>query len=236
MPFPLSPAANNLLLKALPRTDLLRILKRSTLVEFEVGTVLSESGGMLEKVYFPTEGAISQTTPAQGKPDQELMLIGREGMLGATLLLGINAAPFRSVVKWRGAMLRMTATQFRRELLGCRALQRIIGKYLFVRLLHWAQAVSCVSHHDVDARLVRMLLEAHDRAGSDHFFLTQQGLADALGVQRSAVTIAAGKLQRQQIIRYRRGEISILSRVGLEALACACQAQMVQQSQRWLPA
>jgi CRP-like cAMP-binding protein len=128
----------------------------------------------------------------------------------------------------------MTATQLRHELRSSRSLRRTLNRYVFVLLAQLSQSTACARFHEIKARLARWLLMTHDRAHADHFHLTHQYLADMLGVQRSAVTIAAGALQRRKLIRYTRGEISILDRRGLEAASCECYQAVIEDHARLL--
>jgi len=158
----------------------------------------------------------------------EMGLIGSEGMLGASMILGVPTAPLRGVVQGGGAALRVSARDLATEARGSASLTRALGRYLYVLMAQLTQTAGCTRFHEADARLSRWLLMTHDRAHADHFHLTHQFLANMLGVQRSAVTIAAGVLQKRQLIRYTRGEITILNRAGLEGTACECYAAVIR--------
>jgi CRP-like cAMP-binding protein len=149
-------------------------------------------------------------------------LIGNEGMLGATVILGVNVAPLRAVVQGAGTALRINTVDFRLILGEGKALPRTINRYLYVMLAQLSQTAACNHFHEIEPRLARWLLMTHDRAHADHFHLTHEFLADMLGVRRSGITVAAGALQAKNLIGYTRGEISILDRTGLEAAACEC--------------
>jgi hypothetical protein len=157
-----------------------------------------------------------------------MRLVGNEGMLGVTLVLGVNTTPLRGVVQGSGSALRMSAGKFRRALAVSPVLLRKLNRYLYVLMAQLSQVAGCNRFHEVQSRLAYWLLMTHDRAHADHFHLTHQFLADMLGVQRSAVTIAAGALQRMQLISYTRGEINILSRSGLEGASCECYDAVIQ--------
>ena len=161
-------------------------------------------------------------------------LIGSEGMLGVTLVLGINTAPLDAVVQGSGTALRLSASQLQRELRDTPALFKILSRYLYVLMAQLSQSVACSHFHETEPRLARWLLMTHDRAHADHFYLTHQRLADMLGVQRSAVTIAAGTLQKRKLICYTRGEINILDRAGLEAGSCECYGELTEDYNRLL--
>lgn len=191
-------------------------------VELEFGMLLCEPQQPLRQVYFPLSGFISLVATVADHPPLEMGMIGNEGMHGATLVLGVNVAPLQAVVQGAGSALRISATDLRRELSIRPALQAVLGRYLYVLMLQLSQSAACTRFHEVDQRLARWLLMTHDRAHADYFQLTHQFLADMLGVQRSAVTIAAGALQKKKLISYSRGSITVLSRNGLEAASCAC--------------
>ena len=224
---------SNRLIERLPRADRRRILAQCEAVDLVFGTVLCEPGEALRHVYFPVTGCISLVATVGGHPPLEMDLIGSEGMLGLTLALDVGAeAPLRGVVKGNGSAWRMPAPAFRRELRQCPALLRSLQRQLFVLISQLARTAACTGFHEVEARLARWLLMSHDRAHADHFHLTHETLADMLGVQRSAVTIAAGALQKAQLISYRRGDIQVLDREGLEAAACECYEAAVASSAR----
>jgi len=212
----------NGLIEGLPRRERLQILDRCETVDLVFGAVLAEADEAFRQVYFPLSGFISLVAAVGGHPPLEMGLIGNEGMLGATIVLGVNASPLRAVVQGAGTSLRMSAAQLRRLLTECPALSSKLSRYLYVLMAQLSQTAACTRFHEVEARLARWLLMTHDRAHADHFHLTHEFLADMLGVQRSAVTIAAGVLQKRQLIGYTRGEIRILSRSGLEAASCEC--------------
>ncbi len=212
----------NELLDRLPARQRANMLEFCESIEVKFGHVLCESGQTFTHVYFPLTTFISLVIGVDRHPPLELDLIGSEGMLGSTLLLGVRTAPLQAVVQGPGRVLRMRVKHFLAAMAGHEALRTLVGRYQFVKLKQVAQTVACTRFHEVSARLVRWLLMTHDRAHADHFYLTHQVLADMLGVQRSAVTIAAGALQQQGLIQYSRGEISITNRKGLEAQSCEC--------------
>ena len=199
------------------------------------GEVLSDPGKPIRHVHFPLTGYISLVSTVSGHRPIEMGMIGNEGMLGATLTLGISTAPLRAVVQGAGSALRMTVAQFHMQLRQSPDMQRMLDRYLYIFIEQLAQTAACNSFHEVHARLARWLLMTHDRAQSDRFHLTHLYLAGMLGVRRSAVTIAAGELQRQQLIRYTRGQITIRSRRGLEEASCECYAAGIDAYARLLP-
>jgi CRP-like cAMP-binding protein len=215
---------NNYLLEHLPGKVREQILQHCELTELAFAEVLCEPGKSYKHVYFPQTSFISLLEIVDTHPPLEMGLIGNEGMLGVTMLLGIGEMPLRAVVQGPGTAWKMPVRQFRRILRENPSLLRTLKRYLYVTMTQLSQIAACTHFHQVEARLARWLLMIHDRAHADHFHLTQQYLADMLGVQRSAVTIAAGVLQQRNVISYIRGEINILDRKGLEGVSCECYA------------
>jgi CRP-like cAMP-binding protein len=218
----------NQLIEGLPRRERNRILDCCEPVDLVFGTVLCEPDRPYRHVYFPLSGFVSLVATVGGHQPLEMRLIGNEGMLGVTLVLGVNTTPLRGVVQGSGTALRMSTGKFRRELGGCPVLLRTLHRYLYVLMAQLSQVAGCNRFHEVQSRLAYWLLMTHDRAHADHFHLTHEFLADMLGVQRSAVTIAAGTLQKKKLISYTRGEIRVLSRSGLEAASCECYDAVIQ--------
>ncbi len=218
----------NRLLEGLPRKERDRILKRCETVDLVFGTILCEPGSPYRHVYFPVTGFISTVATLGDHQPLEIRLIGDEGMLGATVALGVNTIPLRAIVQGSGIAWRMTTPQFRDSLRENPGLLRMLKRYLYVQVAQLSQGIGCNRFHEVEARLARWLLMTHDRAHADHFHLTHQYLADMLGVRRSGITIAAGALQRSALIGYARGVIRVLDRKGLEARSCECYEAGIQ--------
>ena len=215
-------AAVNRLLEALPVSDLRRVLAGCVQVDLAIGDVLYTPSERLTQVYFPLRSVISLVMPIDAADSLEVGLVGNEGMFGVALALGVDIAPTRAVVQGAGAALRMDAVTFGRELGSSPALQREIDRYVFVQLSQAAQMAACARFHVVEARLARCLLMTQDRAQADSFHVTQEFLASTLGVRRVGVTEAAGALRKRKLIRYRRGDITILDRDGLALASCGC--------------
>lgn len=218
---------DNLLIERLPHRERGRLMAICEPVQLTFGEILCRPDLAYDSVYFPRSGFISLMTTVSGHPPLEMGLIGYEGMLGATLALGVDAAPLLGMVQGNGSAWRVETRHFQRELAASKPLRGAIDQYLYVLMAQLSQSAACTRFHEVEARLARWLLMTHDRAHADHFHLTHQFLADMLGVQRSAVTIAAGALQRRNFIHYSRGEINILSRSGLEATSCECYGAVI---------
>lgn len=216
------PSTINRLIDRLPRREGKRFVTACEPVALVPGCVLCEAGEHFEHVYFPLSGFISLLTPVDGHPPLETGRIGSEGMLGVTLVLDIPSAPQRGVVLCAGEALRMPASQLRSAMTDSPALKSALKRYLYIVMMQLSRTSGCTRFHDAGSRLARTLLMAQDRVHPGHFHLTHQSLADLLGVQRGAVTIAANHLQKCGIIRYYRGEITIIDREALESRACAC--------------
>lgn len=221
---PTGAATDNLLLAALPAEDRDRLVGAGAPVHLEFGETLQEAGKPIKHVYFPNDGFISLITPADGRAQLEVGLVGTEGMLGVSLVLGIDTAPLRALVQGAGSAWRIEATHFRAELERSAALRALLNRYLYVLLTQLTQSAICTRFHLVEARLARWLLMTRDRAHTSHFHITHEFLAYMLGVRRVGVTAAASALQRRKIIRYARGEITVINARALKAAACKCYA------------
>ena len=212
----------NSLLAALPRRDYQRLLTGLEPVTLTFGEILYEPGKRIRHVYFPSDSLVSLLTLVEGHMALEIGLVGREGMLGIPVALGIDDSPVRALVQGNGTALRMTSAHFRSEYGKYGPLHRELNRYIHERLVQITQTAACNRFHPVEARLARWLLMTRDRMGTNHFHHTHELLGNMLGVLRVAVTKAAGALQRRKLISYSRGEINILDGKGLEAAACRC--------------
>ena len=231
-----SKVAPNRLLAALPARDRKVLLAAAEPIDIEFGQVLCEPGAAYRYLYFPLTGFVSLVTTVAGHRPLEMGLIGSEGMLGATVALGVTAVPLRGIVQGSGTALRFGIRQFQTLITEHPALHRILDRYVYVLMAQLARTAACTRFHDVDRRLARWLLMTHDRAHADHFQLTHQFLADMLGVRRSGVTLAAGRMQASGLISYSRGDIRILYRTGLEAVSCTCYAEALDDYSAVMPA
>lgn len=217
-------SVENHLIEQLPRNDRKHLLAACEPVHLGLSEVLCELGCPTRHVYFPTDGFISLTTPIDGDPGLEVGMVGREGMLGAQLALGVATAPLHALVQGPGAAWRIHARAFCDELVRSASLQRSLNRYVCVLMAQMAASAACLRFHTIGPRLARRLLMSQDRARCDSFRVTHETLARMLGVRRVGITNAAGALQRSGLIEYRRGNLTVLDRGGLEAMACGCYA------------
>jgi CRP-like cAMP-binding protein len=222
----------NRLIALLPLRERLSLLADCEPVQLRLGAVLCEPGEPMRHVYFPLDCFISLVTATDGQPALEVGMVGREGMLGAHLALGVSAAPLHALVQGAGSACRIPSARFRHELTASNVLRTTMHRYVYMLMVQLATSAACTRFHAVGARLARWLLMSQDRACGDSFHLTQEFLAYMLGVRRVSVTIAAGDLQRRGIVQYQRGEITVLDRAGLEAAACSCYASDLQAYRR----
>ena len=214
--------ATNRILRALPRKDGQRLFVRNEQVKLKYGDILSEPGKKLRYVYFPNSGIISLLTPVAGHASVEVGLVGREGMAGMALFLGVGVSPVRMLVQGSGTAMRIKAAAFGQELKRNPLLRDALNRYLYEFMVQVGQTTGCNRFHQIGERLARWLLMTHDRVDSNEFQLTQEFLAHMLGVRRAGVTLAARVLQKKKLIRYSRGKLTILNRKGLERAACGC--------------
>lgn len=219
---------SNQLIAGLPETESQRLLQQCEPVDLTFGSKLCEAKTPLQHAYFPFSGLISLLSGSSDHQPLGVAMIGNEGVLGATLALGVSTQRLSGVVYGSGFGLRITASRLRRLLRNSPGLQSALRRYSYVLMGQLLQTATCNSFHEVEMRLARWLLMTQDRSNSEQLPMTHQLLADLLGVQRSAVTIAAGKLQRKKLIGYSRGQISILSRNGLEAASCECYGMQIR--------
>ena len=215
-------APENHLIELLPRRDRARLLALCEPVRLDLADILCEPGEPTRHVYFPTAGFISLVARIEDHPGLEVGMVGREGMLGVQLALGVANTPLRGLVQGPGLAWRVAAPAFRRELAQSPALQRGLNRYLYVLMAQLTSSAACLRFHQIGPRLARWLLMSQDRAHSDSFHVTHEFLAYMLGVRRVGVTAAAGVLQDGGLIEYSRGALHVLNRRGLEQASCGC--------------
>ncbi len=218
------PPVRNHLLAALPSEEYGRLLPRLESVPLPFMEVLYEGGEPIRHVYFPDDGLISLLVVLDDKTVREIGVIGSEGMFGTAVALGVKTSPIRALVQLPGSAMRMKAGALREELGRGGALPSVLRRYAHALFTQVSQSAACVSAHPVDERLSRWLLMTHDHAPGDEFEMKHEFMAMMLGVTRSVVTRAAGRLQQEELIRYTRGRVTVLDRRGLEAIACECYA------------
>ena len=212
----------NRLLSSLPEEEQGQLASLGEIVKVEVGDVLYEPGQTVRHVYFPLDCLLSLLAVAEGRMTLEVGSVGREGMIGAPVVLGHELAQVRAVVQRAGRAVRIDAGEFRLAYARMEPLQRLLHRYTDTLLAQAIQIAVCSRFHVLEARLARSLLITRDRLQSDKFHLTHEFLAHALGVRRVGVTKAASALQNQKLISYSRGNIEILDAAGLEAVSCRC--------------
>ncbi len=234
MPATVQPAENHLL-AALPAVDRERIYPHLQLVELPLGKVLYESGDALRHVYFPTNSIVSLLYVMQNGASAEISVVGNEGLLGVALFMGGETTPSRALVQSAGSAFRLLGQRLKEEFHRNGALQILLLRYTQALLTQMAQTAVCNRHHSVDQQLCRWLLLSLDRLGDNQLTMTQELIANMLGVRREGVTEAAGKLQKLGVIRYRRGQITVLERPRLEQLCCECYAVVKRETDRLLP-
>jgi CRP-like cAMP-binding protein len=213
---------SNHLLSLLPRDDRERIIGRCERQAIGIGQVLHESGAPIVHVYFPLSGMISMVLNSIGGKTVEVGVVGNEGLLGTSVLLGSETSHVTSLIQVAGDFLRMTAKDLRAEAKRSPVLAEMAQHFAQSLMIQVSQSVMCNRLHSMDARICRWLLMAHDRAGMDQIGLTQQFISQMLGVRRASVTAAAGKLQHAGLITYARSRITVLDRAGMEGRACEC--------------
>lgn len=226
----------NRLLAALAPEDLALISPHLVPIELERGRLLYDPGDRIDTVYFPQDGVISLMTLMENGAAIESATIGREGALGLRAAIGPRQSLSRAIVQTPCSALRISAVHLHEAWERCARLRELIDNHNEALFGHAAQSVACNALHSVEARFSRWLLTCHDRISTDTVALTQEFLADMLGVQRTTVTAVARTLQEKGVIRYRRGVVDIVDRPGLEALTCECYGTIRRIYERLLPA
>jgi CRP-like cAMP-binding protein len=214
-------AVENQLLAALPKKEYQRLLPELEPVTLTFTEVLYEPGQRIRHVYFPNKGMISLVSPVNERSTTAVNVIGNEGMAGISVFLGEAASPTRAIVQVAGTALRMKATVLRKESQRGR-LAQALRRYTQALLSQAQQATICNHFHEVSERLSSWLLFMHNAARTDKFPMTHEFIANMMGVRREEVSKAAMALQRDKLISYHRGQMTILNRAGLEAICCKC--------------
>ena len=226
----------NHLLDALLSAEFDRLSPNLELVEMSLGEVLYESGGILEHVYFPTNSIISLLYVMANGSAAEIAVVGNEGILGISLFMGGETTSSRAVVQSAGHAYRLKAQLLKDEFNRGGSVQRLLLRYTQALITQMAQTAVCNRHHSVEQQLCRWLLLSLDRLATDELTMTQELIANMLGVRREGVTDAAGKLQREGLINYSRGRIKVLDRPKLEKRSCECYQVVKAEFDRLLPA
>ena len=225
----------NRLLAALP-DELARWLPRLEPVDLPLGEVLYESGSRLTHVCFPTTAIISLLYVMEDGASAEIAVVGHEGIVGISLFMGGNSTPSRAVVQSAGQGFRLESNLMMREFNRAGPALHLLLRYTQALITQMAQTAVCNRHHSLDQQLCRWLLLSLDRLRSNELVMTQELIANMLGVRRVGVSEAAGHLHRAGLIRYQRGRISVLDRAGLERRTCECYATVKKEYDRLLPA
>jgi CRP-like cAMP-binding protein len=226
----------NHLLAALPNLIYTRWLAHLEDVELSLGQVLYESGGTLSHVYFPTTAIVSLLYVMENGASAEIAVVGNEGIVGISLFMGGESTPSRAVVQSAGRGLRLKAQTMKDEFNQAGPVLHLLLRYTQALITQMAQTAVCNRHHSLDQQLCRWLLLSLDRLQGDELVMTQELIANMLGVRREGVTEGALKLQQAGLIRYARGRITVLDRGGLEKRTCECYAVVKSEYDRLLPA
>jgi CRP-like cAMP-binding protein len=227
--------AENYILTALPRSVGDHWLPQLESVELPLGQVLYESGATLSHVYFPTTAIVSLLYVLQDGASAEIAVVGNEGIVGVSLFMGGESTPSRAVVQSAGQGLRLEAQVLKDEFNRAGPVLHLLLRYTQALITQMAQTAVCNRHHSLDQQLCRWLLLSLDRLQVNELVMTQELIANMLGVRREGVTEAAVKLQNAGLIRYTRGHITVLDRAGLERRTCECYAVVKKEYDRLLP-
>jgi CRP-like cAMP-binding protein len=235
MPNTIKLPQQNHLLDALPEEDFKLICSMLELVPLPLGKVLYESGGNLKHVYFPTTAIVSLLYVLENGASTEIAIVGNEGVLGISLFMGGETTPSRAVVQSAGFAYRVKAKKLKREFNKGGNIMDLLLLYTQALITQMTQTAVCNRHHSIEQQLCRWLLSSLDRLKSNSLVMTQELIANMLGVRREGVTEAAGKLQHLGLIKYARGHITVLDRPGLEKKSCECYEVVKLEFDRLLP-
>jgi CRP-like cAMP-binding protein len=225
----------NHLLAALPDADLQRLLPELVHVDMPLGQVLCESGDTLKHVYFPTTSIVSLLYVMENGASAEIAVVGNEGIVGISLFMGGESTPSRAVVQSAGQGYKLKSKDIKDEFKRSGPVMHLLLRYTQALITQMAQTAVCNRHHSLDKQLCRWLLLSLDRLQGNELVMTQELIANMLGVRREGVTEAALKLQRMGLISYARGHITVLDRAGLEGRTCECYAVVKKEYDRLLP-
>ena len=231
-----TPPGQNHLLAQLPQAERDRWLPKLELIDMPLGQVLYESGVTLKYVYFPTTSIVSLLCVLQNGASAEIAVVGNEGIIGESLFMGDGSTPSRGVVKSAGKGYRLSAQLMTEEFDKAGPVQHLLLRYTQALITQMAQTAVCNRHHSLDQQLCRWLMLSLDRLQGNELVMTQEMIANMLGVRREGVTEAAFKLQKAGLIKYARGHITVLDRKGLEERSCECYAVVKKEYDRLLPA
>ncbi len=227
-----SKARRNHILGALSPADWARLESSLQPVSLSLGTVVYESGVQLGYVYFPTTAIVSLLYVMADGASAEIAVVGKDGVVGIALFMGGESTPSRAVVQSAGEAYRMRSEIIKQEFIRGGDLQHLLLRYTQALITQMAQTAVCNRHHSIDQQLCRWLLMSLDRLEGDDLSMTQELIANMLGVRREGVTEAAGKLQVAGLIRYSRGHITVLDRAGIERRCCECYGVVKRESDR----
>jgi CRP-like cAMP-binding protein len=222
----------NRLLRALPAADYQRLLPRLEHVPLPLAWPVYEAGNRMEHVFFPTEGIVSLLYVMKNGASAEIAITGNEGLVGISLFMGGESTPSRAIVQSEGHAFRLAAAYLKEEFERGGELQHLLLRYTQALITQMAQTAVCNRHHTVVQQLCRWLLLSLDRLPSSELAMTQELIANMLGVRREGVTEAAGQLQAEGLIEYSRGKINVLNRPKLEARVCECYAVVKRETDR----
>jgi CRP-like cAMP-binding protein len=228
-------AQQNHLLSVLSPTDFERVFPHLELVPLPLGEVLYESGSLLRHVYFPTTSIVSLLYVMEDGASAEIAVVGNEGMIGIALFMGGESTPSRAIVQSAGHAYRLEAHVLKQEFNRAGPVMHLLLRYTQALITQMAQTAVCNRHHSVDQQFCRWLLLSLDRLPSNELIMTQELIANMLGVRREGVTEAAGKLQKAELIQYSRGRITVIDRPRLEARSCECYRVVKREFDRLLP-
>ncbi|SDI48663.1 Crp/Fnr family transcriptional regulator [Pseudomonas panipatensis] len=229
-----SPLQNHLL-AALPKEVQDRLFPHLELRRLDLGAVLYESGDAMRHVFFPTDAIVSLLYVMESGASAEISVVGNEGLIGVAVFMGGESTPSRAIVQSAGHAFRLSGQRVKDEFNRHGEMLQLMLRYTQALITQMAQTAVCNRHHSIDQQLCRWLLLSLDRLPSNQLTMTQELIANMLGVRREGVTDAAGKLQKLGVIEYSRGHITVLDRAKLEALSCECYQVVKKETDRLLP-